>query len=211
MMAMSDSLQTGELLKQVQDGNPRAVDDLLARHREALRRMIALRLDHAVAARVDASDVTQDVMLEAARRLAEYVADPRLPFQLWLRQIAQDRLIDAHRRHRRALRRSVDREEMSPADESASAVWAGALIDRELTPATALLRKEMEARFEQALAALDTESREMIMMRHFERLSNQEVATALELSEAAASMRYLRAVRKLREVLLPDAAGDANV
>jgi len=208
---MSDSLQTGELLKEIRDGKPHAVDDLLARHREALRRMIALRLDHAVAARIDASDVTQDVMLEASRRLAEYVSDPRLPFQLWLRQIAQDRLIDAHRRHRRALRRSVDREYKAPADASASAVWAGAVIDRELTPATALLRKEMEARFDQALAALDTESREMIMMRHFERLTNQEVATALELSEAAASMRYLRAVRKLREALLaPGAGGDTN-
>jgi RNA polymerase sigma-70 factor (ECF subfamily) len=208
---MSDSLQTGELLQQIRDGKPHAVDDLLACHRDALRRMIALRLDHALAARVDASDVTQDVMLEASRRLAEYVSDPRLPFQLWLRQIAQDRLIDAHRRHRRALRRSVDREQKPAANDSESAMWAGALIDRELTPATALLRKEMEARFDQALAALDTESREMIMMRHFERLSNQEVASALELTEAAASMRYLRAVRKLREVLLAGRAGNSNV
>jgi RNA polymerase sigma-70 factor (ECF subfamily) len=208
---MSDSLETGELLKQIQDGNPHAVDDLLDRHRETLRRMIALRLDRGIAARVDASDVTQDVMLEASKRLGEYLQDPRLPFQLWLRQIAQDRLIDAHRRHRRALRRSVDREQRAETDASASAVWASALIDRELTPATALLRKEMEARFDEALSALDTESREMIMMRHFERMSNQEVATALELSEAAASMRYLRAVRKLREVLVPAAGGDTNV
>jgi RNA polymerase sigma-70 factor (ECF subfamily) len=209
---MSESLQTGELLQQIRDGRPHAVDDLLARHREPLRRMIALRLDRAVAARVDASDVTQDVMLEASRRLTEYLGDPQLPFQLWLRQIAHDRLIDAHRRHRRALRRSVDREQKPAADLSTSAVWAGALIDRELTPATALLRKEMEARFDQALAALDTEWREMIMMRHFERLSNQEVAMALELSEAAASMRYLRAVRKLREVLLaPGAGGGSSV
>jgi len=208
---MPDSLKTGDLLQQVREGSPHAVDDLLGRHREALRRIIALRLDRALAARIDASDVTQDVMLEASRRLPEYLSDPCLPFQLWLRQIAQDRLIDAHRRHRRALRRSVDREQKAPADASASAVWAGGLIDRELTPATALLRKEMEARFDQALAALDTESREMIMMRHLERLTNHEVATALELSEAAASMRYLRAVRKLREVLLSREASGENV
>lgn len=94
-----------------------AVDRLLACHREPLRRMIAVRLDRGVGRREDASDVVQSVLLEASRRLADYLRNPALPFHLWLRQIARDRLIDVHRRHRLAARRSIDRERPIAANE----------------------------------------------------------------------------------------------
>ena len=103
--------QTQELLVQAKAGDAAAVDRLLDRHREALRRMIDLRMDRVVQRRVDASDIVQDVLVEANRRLNDYLKDPAMPFHLWLRQIAQDRLIDAHRRHRGAARRSIDREQ----------------------------------------------------------------------------------------------------
>jgi RNA polymerase sigma-70 factor (ECF subfamily) len=200
-----DSPETQELLNQVRHGEPAAVDRLLARHREPVRRLIGLRLDPAIAARVDASDIVQEVLLEASRRLAEYLRDPALPFHLWLRHIARDHLIDAHRRHRQAQRRSVDRERplQAPLADQSSVELIGQLIDRELTPATAALRQEMARRFQDAIGTLDEADREVILMRHFEQLSNQEVATALGLSEAAASMRYLRALRRLRAVLAP--------
>jgi len=199
-----DSSQTQELLLQASQGNEAAVNGLLDRHREALKRMIGLRMDQALKRRVDASDVVQDVLVEAHRRLLDYINDPKLPFHLWLRQIAKDRIIDAHRRHRKAARRSVDREQAmtAPEDGEHSAWdWAHQLCDTELTPAAAATWQEMERRFRAALNELEENDREVVLMRHFEQLSNQEVAQALGLSEPAAGMRYLRAIRRLRAML----------
>jgi RNA polymerase sigma-70 factor (ECF subfamily) len=163
-----------------------------------------LRLDRKIAQRVDASDIVQDVLLEANSRLQEYLCNPRMPFHLWLRQLAQDRMIDMHRRHRGAQRRSLDRERSlaSPqfADQSGFDLM-GQLADHELTPAAASIRKELETRFLTALEQLDDEDRDILVMRHFEQLGNSEVAEALGLSTAAAGMRHLRALRKLRAIL----------
>src|SRR5271156_2050546 len=97
-----NSQETQTLLGQARDGDAHAADRLLASHREPVRRMIDLRLDPAIAARVDASDVVQEVLLEASRRLDAYLRDPKMPFHLWLRHVAKDRIIDAYRRHRHA-------------------------------------------------------------------------------------------------------------
>jgi RNA polymerase sigma-70 factor (ECF subfamily) len=200
-----ESTRTQELIEQARRGEAGAVEELLARHREPVRRMIDLRLDHAVAPRVDASDVVQDVLLEASKRLAEYLRDPSMPFHLWLRCLAQDRVIDAHRRHRKAQRRSVDRERNMHREwaDRSSMELAAQLIDRELTTAPAALRHELEGRFQQVLEELGDDDREIILMRHFEQLSNQEAAQALGLSEAAAGMRHLRALRRLKVLLEP--------
>jgi RNA polymerase sigma-70 factor (ECF subfamily) len=198
-----DSPITQELLDKAKKGEPAAVDQLLARHRDPVRRMIDMRLDRAIARRVDASDIAQEVLLEASRRLRDYLHKPDLPFHLWLRHIARDHIIDAHRRHRKAQRRTVDREQAiqaGPTDRSSVELIAQ-LMDRKLTPATAALRKELQNRFQTILTTLDEDDREIILMRHFEQLSNQEVAAALHLTEPAASMRHLRALRKLRELL----------
>jgi RNA polymerase sigma-70 factor (ECF subfamily) len=199
-----DVPQTEEWLNQARQGEAGAVERLLTAHREPLRRVIGLRLDPALAARVDASDIVQDVLLEAHRRLEEYLRNPAMPFHLWLRHIAKDHIIDAHRRHRQAQRRSLDREQpIVPAllADHSSVELAGQLLDQDLTPATAAIRHEMQRRLDAAIAALDDDDREVILLRHREQLSNQEVAGALGLSEAAASMRYLRAVRRLRAAL----------
>ncbi|SFJ61833.1 RNA polymerase sigma-70 factor, ECF subfamily [Planctomicrobium piriforme] len=195
--------QTREMVRAAANGEPGAENALLDRHRNALRRLIQFRMDRQIARRVDASDVVQDVLLEASKRLRDYVADPKMPFHLWLRQLAQDRMIDLHRRHH-AQRRSVDREQSlrkSFGDRS-SLDLAGQLQDQELTPAAATIRKELEERFLEALDLLDDADREVIVMRHIEQLGNSEVAQALQLSEAAAGMRYLRALRRLKAVLL---------
>jgi RNA polymerase sigma-70 factor (ECF subfamily) len=201
-----DQPQMQELLDQVRQGDAAAVERLLSAYREPLRRLIGLRLDPALAARLDASDVVQDVLLEAHRRLSEYLRDPKLPFHLWLRHIAKDHVIDAYRRHRQAQRRSLDREQpIVPAalNDHSSFELAGQLLDQEPTPASAAVQRELQRRLESAVAALNEQDREVILMRHVEQLSNQEVALALELSEPAAAMRYLRAVRRLRAALLP--------
>jgi RNA polymerase sigma-70 factor, ECF subfamily len=198
--------RTEELLDKVRKGEAEAVDGLLAAHREPLRRMIGLRIDPALAARLDASDVVQDVLLEAHRRLSDYLRNPVMPFQLWLRHIAKDHLIDAHRRHRVAKRRSLDREQpLGPArfNDESSFDLAGQLLDQGPTPASEAVQRELQRRLETAVAALPDADREVILLRHGEQLSNQETAAALGVNEAAASMRYLRAVRKLRAALLP--------
>jgi len=204
---LPDPSDTQKLLDQARRGDAAAVDRLLAIHREPLRRMIALRLDPALAGRLDASDVVQDVLLEASRRLNDYLRDPAMPFPLWLRHIAKDHVIDAHRRHRKAQRRSLDREQplVAPrlADQSSAEIVAQ-LFDQELTPASAAIRQEMRRRLEAAIASLEENDREVILMKLQENRSNQEVAAILGLSEAATSMRYLRAVRRLRAILLPD-------
>jgi RNA polymerase sigma-70 factor (ECF subfamily) len=127
-----------------------------------------------------------------------------MPFHLWLPHLAKDHMIDAHRRHRKAQRRSLDREQpIVPAAfaDHSSIELAAQFLDREATPASAALRQELARRLAQAVAALDDDDRDIILMRHYEQLSNQEVAAMLQLSEAAASMRYLRAVRKLKGLL----------
>jgi RNA polymerase sigma-70 factor (ECF subfamily) len=201
-----DPTSTQELLEQARQGKADAVDALLARHREPVRRMIDLRLDPAIVQRVDASDVVQEVLLEASKRLQEYLRRPAMPFHLWLRHIARDHLIDAHRRHHQAQKRGVDREQpihrAAWADRS-SLELAAQLLDQERTPASEAIQQELQRRLHEALKQLDEADREVILMRHFEELGNQEVAAALGLTEAAASMRYLRAVRRLRDLLAP--------
>lgn len=196
--------KTIQLLTGVRDGDDDAMNALLERHRVAVRRMVQMRMDQAIARRVDASDVVQDVMLEASSRLQDYLQNPGMPFHLWLRQLAKDRIIDMHRRHRVAQRRSVDREQQVFSigdDEQSVADLATLLKDADLTPGAAAIQNEFMNRFMIALNELSEDDRELIMMRHFEGLGNSEVAAALELSEAAAGMRHLRALKKLRSAL----------
>jgi RNA polymerase sigma-70 factor, ECF subfamily len=174
------------------------------RHRNSLRRMIQLRLDQRLLQRMDVSDVVQDVLMEANRRLSDYLANPVMPFHLWIRQIAKDRIIDAHRRHRVSAKRSIDREQSlaakGPPDQSTMDL-ANQFCDRALTPAAAATQREMAQQIEAAVMLLREHDREIILMRHYEQMDNQDVARALGLSEPAASMRYLRALKRLREII----------
>ncbi|MBI1903984.1 MAG: sigma-70 family RNA polymerase sigma factor [Planctomycetia bacterium] len=199
-----DAHRTSELLAAAKTGDRAAVDELLDRHRAALRRLVEARLDPAIRRRVDASDIVQDVLVEASRRLQDYLNDPAMPFHLWLRHMAQDQMIDAHRRHRGAQRRSLDREQplAAPGNVDHSTMeLAGQLCDREMTPAAAATWQETLRRFQAAVDALDDDDRQVVLMRHFEKLSNHEVAQVLNLTGPAASMRYLRAMRRLRVFL----------
>ena len=201
--------RTQQLLQGVRNGDSQAANRLLDRHRDALRQMVAMRLDRKIQGRVDASDIVQDVMIEANRRLQDYLENPVMPFHLWLRHMAKDRLIDAHRRHRGSAKRSVDREQPMVAVggmEQSTMELARHLADAEMTPAAAATMGEMQKRFEAAINKLGEQDQEIVLMRHFEHLSNQEAAQALGLTEPAASMRYLRAMRRLRALL-----GEADV
>jgi RNA polymerase sigma-70 factor, ECF subfamily len=177
-----DPAVTLALLDRVRQGDGDAVNGLLERHRTAIRRMIDLRMDRVVQRRVDASDIVQDVLVEANRRLRDYLANPTMPFRLWLR-------------HREVPLVTAGTGDQSEAD------LAERLADRELTPAAAATWRELERRFAAAVEQLDETDRQIVLLRHFEHLSTAEAAEALGLSKPAAGMRYLRAMRRLRGLL----------
>lgn len=196
--------QTVELLARAKTGNDDAINELMDRHRNSLRQLVRMRLDQKIQKRVDVSDVVQDVLVEANRRLQRYIENPVMPFHLWLRQIAKDRIIDAHRRHRVSAKRSVDREQalVAPRGYDQSSIQLASLLgDQRLTPAAAALQQEMAKKVEEAISLLDEKDCEIIVMRHYEHLTNQEIGKVLNLTEPAASMRYLRAIRRLRAVM----------
>ena len=193
--------ETTELhLQKLREGDAGEINVLLDHHRGALRRMIQQRLDPAIKARVDASDVVQDVMLEASQRMHEFLEQSKMPFHVWLRHLARDRMIDLHRRHRRSARRSVDREQANQVKgvSDSSVQLLKQLKDAELTPAAAVIRRELQAQFFAAIEQLPEDDREIVLMRHVEQLSNSQVAELLGLSQPAAGMRYLRALKRLR-------------
>ncbi len=199
-----DGEVTVELLNNVRDGQAVAVEELMDRHRNSLRRMIQLRLDQRLMQRMDVSDVIQDVLIEANRRLADYLNNPVIPFHLWIRQIAKDRIIDAHRRHRVSAKRSIDREQPQPGKgpfDQSTIELANQFRDQALTPAAAATQRELASQIESAVQMLRDNDREIILMRHYEQLNNQEIAQSLGLTEPAASMRYLRALKRLREII----------
>lgn len=208
-----EAAQTEELLQGAAADDPEAINRLMDRHRGAVRDMIALRMDRKMQGRVDASDIVQDVLIEAAGRMRDYLRDPVMPFHLWLRQIAKDRMIDLHRRHH-AQRRNVDREQglggPGEDDQRSNFDLGARLQDEGVTPAAAAIKQELETRFWNAVDELDETDRDIILMRHAEQLGNGEVAVSLGLSPAAAGMRYLRAIRRLRSVLGAEMTDDAD-
>jgi RNA polymerase sigma-70 factor (ECF subfamily) len=177
----TDPPSTDELLRRVGDGDRQARSQLLLRHRPRLRRLIALRLDPRLAARLDPSDVVQESLAEADRRLGRYLRERPLPFYPWLRQLALEQLVEQHRRHLRAGRRSVLREQAEPPrlpDQS-----AGELAERLLaggdSPSAGLHREELRVRVRAALEALAGPDREVLLLRYLEQMAAAEVAAAI--------------------------------
>jgi RNA polymerase sigma-70 factor (ECF subfamily) len=192
---------TEALLRAAAQGDAMARDRLLKRHRDRLRQMVAIRLDRRVAARVDPSDVVQDTLTDAAERLDDYLIDRPLPFYPWLRQLAQERLADVHRRHIRAGRRSVTREEPPALPGESIVELADRILARDHGVSTGLRRAERRARLKAALDRLGDRDREVLVLRHLEQLSTRDTAAVLGISEGAVKVRLLRALQRLRELL----------
>ncbi len=193
------------------DSSPSAQDDcadddlpvLIDRHRGRLRLMVQLRLDRRVQARVDASDVLQEAFLDAAERYEDYQASPTMPPFLWLRFLVGQRLLLAHRKHlgvkARAAAREVSLFRGTP--EANSESLAAQLLGRWSSPSHAAMRAELQLRLQEILNSMDDIDREVLALRHFEQLSNVEVAQVLGLQERAASKRYVTALRRLKDIL----------
>ena len=196
---------TQELLERSVRGDAAARQQLLARHRARLRRMVAVRLDPRLGARVDPSDVVQEALADAAVHLDDYLRDRPLPFYPWLRQFAWERVVKAHRDHIHAQRRSILREEpdMPLPDESVRQL-AHRLLASGTSPSRRLIRQEQRERVRAALAELAPRDREILVMRHLEQMETPEIAAVLGISEGAVRNRQYRALIRLRALLEGD-------
>jgi RNA polymerase sigma-70 factor, ECF subfamily len=206
---MSDSRDqeasdVAELLSRAGQGDQDAVRDLFSRYRDRLKRMVHLRLSRRLAGRVDDSDVLQEAFLDVARRLDDYLKEPTLPFFLWLRHMTGLKLAEVHRRHLGTQLRDADREVTLhrgglPMADSVS--LAAQLLGNLTTPSQAAIKAETRLLVQEALNSMDPIDREVLALKHFEQLSTSEIAEVLGLSKAGAGSRYLRAIKRLREIL----------
>jgi RNA polymerase sigma-70 factor, ECF subfamily len=203
--------ETSRLVTLAVEGDREAWGRLLERHRERLRRMIALRLDLRLQGRVDPSDVIQEGFLAASRRLADYVKEPAaMPFFLWLRFLVGQELQEQHRRHLGAQARDAGREVSlyrGAMPETTTAALAAQLMGKITSPSQAAVRAERKIRLQEALNSMDPIDREILVLRHYEQLSNGEAALVLGLDKSAASKRYARALIRLKEILAHLAGG----
>jgi RNA polymerase sigma-70 factor, ECF subfamily len=200
----NDSTDTERLIERARAGDRQALNDIFTRYRGRLLRMVEMRLDWRLQARLDASDVIQDAFLLVATRLEEYLRDPKLPLFLWLRLVVGERLAQLHRHHLGTHMRDAGREvslyrEAMPAASSAALV--AQLLGKHTSPTQTAVRAERMLRLQEALNSLDPIDREVLSLRHFEELTRAETAAVLGIEESAAAKRYVRALKRLKDVL----------
>jgi RNA polymerase sigma-70 factor (ECF subfamily) len=204
-MAPNDA-DVQELIERASGGDSAARQHLLMRYRDRLRKMVAVRLDRRLAARVDPSDVVQEALLEAAQKLSGYLRERPLPFYPWLRRLAWEHLIKLHQRHVAARKRSTTREAqgiLELPDESVLEL-VQRLVASGTSPSNHLLREELRQRVQAALAELAEGDREILVMRYLEQLAMSDIAAVLGISEGAVKMRHTRALRRLCGLLGSD-------
>ena len=200
----SDSGDASGLLQRAAAGDPEALRQLFSRYRDRLKKMVHLRLSRRLQGRVDDSDVVQEAYLEIARKLPEYAREPGLPLFLWLRHLTGLKLAEVHRRHLGTQMRDADREvtlHRGGLPEADSVSLAAQLLGKLTTPSQAAIKAEQRLYVQEALNSMDPIDREVLALKHFEQLSTAEIAEVLGLSKAGAGSRYLRAIKRLREIL----------
>jgi RNA polymerase sigma-70 factor (ECF subfamily) len=201
-------VEADELVERAACGDDAARHLLLARHRDRLKRMVAVHLDRRLAARVDPSDIVQEALLDAHRDLSDYLRRRPLPLYPWLRQLAWERLLKWHRAHIRVQKRSVGREELRDLalPEESAVQLAHCLIAAGTSPSRRLIRDELRQRVRAALEAASPRDREVLVMRHLEEMTAAEIAATLGITERAAKARHTRALERLRGLLDDDSS-----
>lgn len=194
---------TDKMLNRVQNGDRSALESLMTRYRERLRRMISVFLDPRLSARIDVSDVLQEALGKAAVRLPEYLENRPIDFYPWLRGLVRDELVRLHREHVIAQRRSVYREAPMGAEVSDASVQllADQLVSNESSPSQRASSEEIKAKVKIALAELSESDREILLMRCAEQLKVNEIAIVGGITEAAAKARLRRAFEKIGRLL----------
>ncbi len=202
-MTDDDDPEIRLLLVRAANGEAAPCQELFSRFRDRLKRMVNLRLSRRLQGRIVDSDVLQEAFLDVGRRLSEYVADPKLPFFLWLRHLTGLKLVEIHRKHLGSQLRDADREVTLhhgglPGADSVS--LAAQLLGTATSPSQAVIKAETRLFVQEALNSMNPIDREVLALKHFEQLSMSEIAQVLSLSKAGAGSRYLRAIKRLREV-----------
>lgn len=187
------------LLDRAGRGDPAAAGELLARHRPAMRELVGLHLDPRLARRVDASDVVQDAQLDLARRLDDFLERRPMPFHLWARKTAYERLLDARRHHLGRAKRAAGREQ--PLPDRSSLLVARPFLGRGPSPSQAAAGRELADRVSRAVAGLPDADREVLVMRHADGLPFAEAAVLLGITPAVARKRFGRALIRLQAAL----------
>jgi RNA polymerase sigma-70 factor (ECF subfamily) len=173
-------------------------------HRDRLARMVAFRLDPVLAGRVDVDDVLQEAWIAAAGRVEHFLENESLSLFVWLRLVVAQTLIDVQRRHLGAKMRDAYREaslNRSALSQDTSISLVAKLLGSFTSPSLAAVRNETARQLREALDSMDEIDREVLALRHFEELTNSEVAEVLGIQQKAASIRYVRALRRLKEIL----------
>jgi RNA polymerase sigma-70 factor (ECF subfamily) len=199
-----ESSEDRDLLARAAAGDQEALRQLFSRYRDRLKRMVHLRLSRRLSGRLDDSDVVQEALLEISRKLPEYAKAPELPLFLWLRHMTGLKLSEIHRRHLGTQLRDADREvslHRGALPEADSASLAAQLLGKLTTPSQAAIKAEQRIYVQEALNSMDPVDREVLALKHFEQLSTSEIAQVLGLSKAGAGSRYLRAIKRLRDIM----------
>jgi len=202
-MGSSDVDDPIELIRQ-SSADPRVLGQIWDHYRERLRRVVRLRLDRRLQGRADPSDVLQEAFLDFQSRAADYAQNPEMPFFLWLRFLTGQRLQLVHRHHLGAQMRDAGREvslHRGAMPQATSVSLAAQLLGRITSVTQAVQRAEMQVILQEAINGLDPIDREILALRHFEELSNDETAQVLDIKPSAASNRHIRALKRLRDVL----------
>ena len=202
--ASAEAIEESGLLRRAADGDQEALRALFERYRDRLKRMVHLRLSRRLSGRIDDSDVVQESLMDVSKRLDEYLKEPQTSFFLWLRNVTALKLAEVHRRHLGTQLRDADREVTLhrgglPMADSVS--LAAQLLGKLTTPFQAAIKAERRIYVQEALNSMDPIDREVLALKHFEQLSTSEIAEVLEISKAGAGSRYLRAIKRLREIL----------
>jgi RNA polymerase sigma-70 factor, ECF subfamily len=196
--------ESTEVVNRVIYGDKRALAQLFDSYCPRLRRIVNFRLDRRIYGRVDADDVLQEAYLVAEQRMKHLVKDHPPTIFIWLRQIVNQTLTDVHRRHLGAQKRSAKRDVSLHggwSSQSTSISLTFHLLDHLTSPSQAALKAELSQQIDAAMSSMSEIDREMLALRHFEELTNSEAAQVLNMTAQAASMRYVRAIARLRQVL----------
>lgn len=194
-----------EIIRQLHECSNEKFAELFSAFKERLRRIIRFRLDYRLASRISDSDVLQECYVRAADRLEKYLANPEFPFFVWLRMQANQQVADLHRKHlqagKRDARREVNLNSPPRPSNQTSMQLAAHLVAQMTTPSRLVQRSEEIAALEKSLNEMNEMDREVIALRHFEELSSNETAQVLGIEPAAASKRYVRALKRLKEIM----------
>jgi len=199
---VTDDFDRNQCLVRARDGDRAALLTLFAHEEPRIRRMVELRMDSSLRRRIDPADVVQEAWIDAAARFEGWCERTSLPFPVWLRLVAAEALARVHRQHLGAHMRDAQREVRIDSRPSVRVdALAAAFVASQTTPTQAVRREEVRTRVLDALSELDELDREIVALRHFEGLTNEEAAAELAIEPAAASKRFLRALVRLRPTL----------